>query len=65
MENTQNETPARDALMTFILNMTPEQVDKLIRKRKLLELLPTMTDKQLLFTESFLERLFRKDGATA
>lgn len=58
MKNTKTATPAKDALIDFIKKLNPEQADKLVKRMPLLELLPTMTTNELIYTEEFSLRLF-------
>lgn len=57
-ETTKTAPPARDALIDFIKNLTPEQADKLVKRMPLLELLPTLTPNELIYTEEFSLRVF-------
>lgn len=57
-ETTKTATPAKDALIDFIKKLTPEQADKLVKRMPLLELLPTLTPNELIYTEEFSLRVF-------
>ena len=57
-EITVKMTPARYELIEFIKNLTPAQADKLAERMRLMELLPTLTPNQLIYTEEFSLRVF-------
>lgn len=51
---------AKEKLHTFIEGLTPDQAAKLVARMRLLELLPTMTRSELIYTETFTAALFSK-----
>ena len=61
MKDTAKPTaPASEALINYILNMTPEQCAKLVERLPLLEQLAGMTEKELIFSEVFLAKICGK-----
>lgn len=49
-------------LISFIENLTEEQVAKITEHLPLLKQLVTMTDSELIYSETFLQKLFSKAG---
>ena len=49
---------AKQELIQFIKNLTPEQVEKVISRLDLLERCLTMTDAEALYTDTFTGRMF-------
>ena len=49
---------AKQELMEYIQNLTPEQVEKVISRLDLLERCLTMTDAQAIYTDTFTGKLF-------
>ena len=49
---------AREELIAYIEGLPPEQVEKVMRHLDLLKQLPTMTDAELTYSETFLGRMF-------
>lgn len=50
-------------LISFIENLTEEQVAKIMEHLPLLKQLVNMTDSELIYSETFLQKLFSKAGA--
>ena len=63
MQNKQTATPAAEALIDYIMHMTPAQCDKLVERLPLLEQLAKATPNELLFTEHILNRICGKVSA--
>lgn len=63
MMNAQTATPNKDALLSYILNLTPAQVDKLVERLDLLKQLAGMTRNELIFAETFLDKVCGKESA--
>ena len=53
-----SKTPNRDALIDFIKKLTPEQADKLVAHMSLFKQLPTMSENELVFVETFAAEAF-------
>ena len=49
---------AKQELIEFIKNMTPEQVEKVVSRLDLLERCLTMTDAEAIYTDTFTSRMF-------
>lgn len=49
---------AKQELIEYIKNLTPEQVEKVISRLSLLERCLTMTDAQAIYTDTFTGKLF-------
>ena len=63
MQNKQTATPASEALIDYIMKMTPAQCVKLVERFPLLEQLTDMTEKELIFAEVFLKKVCGKVSA--
>ena len=63
MKNTQTATPNVDALVDYIQHLTPAQCDKLVERMPLLKQLAGMSANELLFAETFLEKVCGKVSA--
>lgn len=53
-----SKTPNRDALIDYIMKLTPAQVDKFIAHMPLVTALPTLRECELEFLEVFTEEAF-------
>jgi len=53
-----SKTPNRDALIDYIKNLTPAQVNKVVKHMPLLKQLPTMSENELVFVETFAAEAF-------
>jgi len=60
MKNAQTATPNKDALIDYIQRLTPAQCDKLVERMPLLKQLAGMTANELIFAETFLDKVCRK-----
>jgi len=49
----------REKLMTFIMNLTPEQVDKIASRLPLIKQVLAMTDGEAEYTQVFTGKLFK------
>lgn len=54
---------AKEDLMTYILNLTEEQADRLVGRLGLLKQIVGMKDHQQVYLETLVDRLFGKAGA--
>lgn len=63
MQNRQTATPASEALIDYIMHLTPAQCAKLVERLPLLEQLAGMTEKELIFSEVFLKKVCGKVSA--
>ena len=63
MKNTQTTTPASEALIDYILKLTPAQCAKLVERLPLREQVASMTDNEQIFAEVFLSRVCGKVSA--
>lgn len=63
MSKAKTTTPAKDALMNYVLSLTPEQVDKIMKRLPLLEQMAEMSGNELLFAEGFLSKVCGKATA--
>lgn len=63
MKTTQNATQPKETLINYILNLTPAQVDKLIERLPLLKQLAGMSKNELIFSETFLEKVCGRESA--
>ena len=57
MKNTKTATPNADALIDYIMKLTPAQCDKLVERLPLLKQLAGMTENELVFAETFLGKV--------
>ena len=48
---------AKDELVKFIINLTPEQANKIVKRMELLKQLAKSSDNELVFTETLLSRI--------
>lgn len=73
--NMENSAPMKDMpetvktdsekLVEFVMSLTDEQVEKLVKRLDLLETLRNMSDNELLYCETFVGKLFGYRGGTA
>lgn len=54
-----------EKLIEFVMNLTDEQVEKLVKRLDLLETLRDMNDNELLYGATFLGKLFGDSGGRA
>lgn len=54
-----------EKLIEYVMSLTDEQVEKLVKRLDLLETLRNMDDNELLYSEVFLGKLFGYRGGTA
>ena len=54
---------AKEELVEYIKNLTPEQVDEILSRLPLLERCLTMTDAQAIYTNTFADKLFGGESA--
>ena len=54
-----------EKLIEFVMNLTDEEVEKLVKRLDLFETLRNMTDNELLYGATFLGKLFGYRGGTA
>ena len=52
----------REKLMAYIEGLTPEQVDKIVRRLPLIKQALHMTDNEALYTQNFIRKLFGYNG---
>lgn len=57
MKCTRTEKSPREALMNYVMNLTPEQAEKLVRSMDFLRSLAKMSISELIFAEVFLTRI--------
>lgn len=63
MKNAQTATPAVQALIDYIQRLTPAQCEKLVERMPLLKQLAGMTANELIFAETFLDKVCGKVSA--
>lgn len=63
MKTAQTATPNRDALIDYIQRLTPAQCEKLVERLPLLKQLAGMTANELIFAETFLDKVCGKVSA--
>ena len=57
MKNAQNAISNKDTLIDYIQRLTPAQCDKLVERLPLLKHLAGMTPNELIFAETFLDKV--------
>lgn len=55
---------AKEELMKYILSLNEKQVDRIVEHMDLIRCVASMTDNELIYSETFLTKLFGK-GETA
>lgn len=55
---------AKEELMKYILSLNEKQVDRIVEHMDLLRCVASMTDNEMIYSETFLTKLFGK-GETA
>lgn len=63
MKNAQTATPNKDALIDYIQRLTPAQCEKALELLPLLKQLAGMTPNELIFAETFLDKVCGKVSA--
>lgn len=53
----------RDELIAYVASLTPEQVDKIVKRLPMLEQMKDMSGNELLFAERFLSKVCGKATA--
>ena len=48
----------KEKLIQFVKNFTPEQAQKLLNHIEMMQLIANMSEKELLYTDRFLDKMF-------